>query len=174
VPGFPPWVHRIHLKEDLPPSAGQGSTGLGSDPSDPGKRAQSADLARTLVQNAPETERRWVLDWVELILVYKLPQLTREEIRMIIDLQDPDLKRSRFYQEVFAEGWDDGLEKGREEGRKAEAAAFVLRLLTRRFGAPSDAVVERIQALPVEQVERLGEDLLDFTGLDDLAAWLAS
>jgi predicted transposase/invertase (TIGR01784 family) len=49
-----PWVHRIHLNEDLPPS-GRGSTGLGLIRLILAKRAQSAELAQTLVQNAPET-----------------------------------------------------------------------------------------------------------------------
>ena len=49
-------------------------------------------------------ERDWILDWAETILVYKLPQLSREEIKMILELQDAELKRSRFYQEVLAEG----------------------------------------------------------------------
>jgi hypothetical protein len=31
----------------------------------------------------------------------------------------------------------------------------------------------RIQALPLQQLEALAEALLDFTGPDDLAAWLA-
>lgn len=46
---------------------------------------------------------------------------------MILALQDVDLKQSRFYQEVFAEGGDDGLEVGREEGRKSEAVSLVMR-----------------------------------------------
>jgi predicted transposase/invertase (TIGR01784 family) len=170
-----PWVHRIHLEEDLPPS-GEASTGLELIRLILANREQAADLARALVQNAPQSERRWVLDWVETILVYKLPQLNREEIRMILELQDVDLKQSRFYQEVFAEGQEDGLDKGREEGwkegRKAEAVALVLRQLTRRCGPLASAVEARIAALPVDQIEQLGEALLDFTDASDLTAWL--
>jgi hypothetical protein len=35
-----------------------------------------------------------------------------------------------------------------------------------------DATTSRIQALPLEQLEALGLALLDFSGADDLAAWL--
>ncbi|MGB5065333.1 MAG: Rpn family recombination-promoting nuclease/putative transposase, partial [Candidatus Competibacter sp.] len=45
-----------------------------------------------------------VADFVETILVYKLPQLNREEIQAMLGLIDTDLKQTRFYQEVFAEG----------------------------------------------------------------------
>lgn len=110
----------------------------------------------------------------------KLRQLYREEIRMILELQDVDLKQSRFYQEVFAEGQEDGLDKGREEGReedwkegrKAEAVALVLRQLTRRCGPLASAAEVRVAALPVEKAEQLGEALLDFADASDLTARL--
>jgi Domain of unknown function (DUF4351) len=34
-------------------------------------------------------------------------------------------------------------------------------------------VAAKIEALPLEQVESLGEDLLDFTSIDNLEQWLA-
>ncbi|MEB3202169.1 MAG: DUF4351 domain-containing protein [Synechococcus sp.] len=69
------------------------------------------------------------------------------------------------------------MEKGRQEGeargRAAEAAAETLRLLNRRCGPLSEATTARILALPLAQLEALAEALLDFTGADDLASWLA-
>lgn len=47
--------------------------------------------------------REW-LDWVETILVYKLPRLSREEIQSMLGLSDVELKQTRFYQEALAEG----------------------------------------------------------------------
>jgi Domain of unknown function (DUF4351) len=38
------------------------------------------------------------------------------------------------------------------------------------FGSP---LLAKIQALPLEQVELLGEDLLDFTSIDNLEQWLS-
>ena len=49
---------------------------------------------------------------------------------------------------------------------------MTLRLLNRRCGLLSDATTAEIQALPLEQLEALAEALLDFSGPDDLAAWL--
>ncbi len=45
-----------------------------------------------------------VLDLIETILVYKLPTLSRDEIKAMLNLPDTDLKQTRFYREVFAEG----------------------------------------------------------------------
>jgi len=45
-----------------------------------------------------------------------------------------------------------------------------LRQLYRRCGPLNNPTTARIQALPLEQLEAL----LDFTGPEDLAAWLAA
>jgi predicted transposase/invertase (TIGR01784 family) len=161
-----PWVRRVYLDELLAaaPVPGPGLELIGLILSKP---PESAARARVLVQGAGE-EREWILDWAETILAYKLPQLSREEIKMILELQDAELKRSRFYQEVLAEG----REEGREEGRRQEASALVLRLLRRRFGAMGRQVQARIVDLSVDQMESLAEDLLDLEQLSDLERWL--
>jgi hypothetical protein len=51
---------------------------------------------------------------------------------------------------------------------------MTLRLLNRRCGPVSEATTAQIQALPLGQLEALADALLDFTGPDDLAAWLAA
>jgi hypothetical protein len=50
---------------------------------------------------------------------------------------------------------------------------LILRLLTRRFGALSLNTIDRIRSLPVPQLDALGDNLLDFTTLDDLHTWLS-
>lgn len=70
------------------------------------------------------------------------------------------LQQTRVYQEIKAEG--------REEGEKS----LVLRLLTRRVGELPQDVRQRIESLPLEQLENLGEALLDFTSMADLQEWL--
>ena len=66
-----------------------------------------------------------IMNLIETILVYKLPTLSREEIRNHArDLTDTDLKQTRFYQEVFTEG--------RQEGRREEGVTLILRQLQRR------------------------------------------
>jgi len=63
-------------------------------------------------------------------------------------------------------------EEGREEGRVQGAAQIVLRQLRRRMGAVSAVQARHIEALRLEQIEKLGEDLLDFTTASDLDQWL--
>jgi len=99
---------------------------------------------------------------VETILAYKLPKLTREVIQKMLELTDADLKQSRFYQDVFAEG--------RQEGE----VTLILRLLQRRCGELAPAMRERVSRLSLPQLEVLGEALLEFRGVQDLEQWLTS
>jgi hypothetical protein len=66
-----------------------------------------------------------------------------------------------------------GYERGEQEGRQKQAQTLVLRLLQKRFGELPQSSREQIQSLSVNQLETLGEALLDFAGLEDLLAWLA-
>ncbi len=59
-----------------------------------------------------------------------------------------------------------------KEGRQEEAASIVLRLLGRRVGDVPTTMARRIRKLPVEKLEPLAEDLLDFESLADLEQWL--
>ncbi len=61
---------------------------------------------------------------------------------------------------------------GIEQGKQLEAANLVLRQLNRRLGQISESVSEQIRQLPVEQLENLGEALLDFENEADLLGWL--
>ena len=118
-----------------------------------------AKRARDLVQQVQQTPspipKETIIDLVTTTLVYKFPQLSREEIAKMLGLAD-SLKQTRFYQEVRAE----------------EAETLVLRQLNRRVGELSPALKTQIEALPIEQLEDLGEALLDFTDRADLVSWL--
>lgn len=81
------------------------------------------------------------------------------------------LEQTRAYREIVAKNKPIWLQEGREEGRQREAH-FALRLLRRRLGTLTDPQQARIQALSVEQLEDLGEALLDFTAPAELDAWL--
>lgn len=97
------------------------------------------------------------------MLFERFPLLSREEILMIIGLPLQELRHTRAVQEI--------LEEGREAGRQQEAAALAVRLLTRRLGGVDVGSRERLRELPLQQLEQLAEDLLDFTGPGDLQAW---
>jgi predicted transposase/invertase (TIGR01784 family) len=66
------------------------------------------------------------------------------------------------------------MRQGMEQGMEQEARSFVLRLLPRRVGPLSAEIQSRVEALSLEQLEALGEALLDFTSIADLEIWLQS
>ena len=47
-----------------------------------------------------------------------------------------------------------------------------MRLLNHRIGEIELSLIERVRGLSVEQLEALGEALLDFSAVADLEAWL--
>ena len=65
-----------------------------------------------------------------------------------------------------------GYKRGKEEGRQEIGQTLVLRQLQRRVGELPQEVIKQIQSLSLEQIENLGEALLDFATIDDLLNWL--
>ncbi|WP_325078802.1 DUF4351 domain-containing protein [Sphaerospermopsis aphanizomenoides] len=57
-----------------------------------------------------------------------------------------------------------GYEKGEQN--------LVLKQLKKRFGEISEDIQRAITELSIDQLESLGESLLDFTAVDDLINWL--
>jgi len=100
--------------------------------------------------------------------------LSLEEILKMLGELTP-LEETRAYKELVAKGEaigrQEGHQEGREEGRQREER-LIMRLLQRRIGPVPPALQTRIAALPIEQLEALGEALLDFADLADLDSWL--
>jgi predicted transposase YdaD len=65
--------------------------------------------------------------------------------------------------------YQDILSKGKQQ----QALSMVTRLLNRRLGNIDDTLVDRLRGLSVEELEGLGEALLDFTSVVDLTNWLS-
>jgi predicted transposase YdaD len=78
------------------------------------------------------------------------------------------MRESVIYQDILAEGRREGRQEGRQEGERS----LIIRLLTLKLGELSQDVLEQIETLSLEQLENLGEALLDFTSMNDLQAWL--
>ncbi|MEG4119747.1 Rpn family recombination-promoting nuclease/putative transposase [Microcoleus sp. N9_B4] len=76
--------------------------------------------------------------------------------------------------EMFFEDQRGAVIKGRREGRIEGQIELIMRLLVRRTGEMSPEIQTRIQQLSTEQLDDLGEILLDFTSQEDLIAWLES
>jgi predicted transposase YdaD len=75
-----------------------------------------------------------------------------------------DLRQTRVFQEIR----DEYLQEGRKEGE----ISLVMRQIRRKFGQLDQEITTKITNLTLEQLERLGEELLDFQTIDDLKHWL--
>ncbi|WP_052700255.1 Rpn family recombination-promoting nuclease/putative transposase [Methylocucumis oryzae] len=133
-------------------------------------------IKNQLDQQTPTIKETW-LELLEMMLIYKLPRLSRDEVRiMLTEILNRELQETRFYQEVFSEGVIAGREEGRQqgqqqglqEGRQEGEYLILSRILTRRFGAlPRWAQVRLINASS-EQLENWSERLLDAPDLPTL------
>lgn len=77
------------------------------------------------------------------------------------------LQETRVYREIKEEGIQEGEGRGKQREK-----SLILRLLNRRVGELPQDVRQQVEALPLEQLENLGEALLDFSSMADLQAWL--
>ena len=141
------------------------------------REQQTIELARNLAERRDEFGPDG-LDFIETILVYKLPRLSREEIKTMLALNDIELKQTRFYQEIAEEerqigeqigeqkGEQKGRQKGRQEGRQEGEQILLQRMLTRRFGEFPDWAQKRLLQANPEQLEQWADRLLDAPSLD--------
>lgn len=105
-----------------------------------------------------------ILELVSTIMVYKFGNLTRDEVSAMLGIE---LEQTRVYQDARAEG--------KAEGKAEEGKALVLKLLARKLGAPVDLNLQsQINTLSIEQIESLGEALLDFQAVEELENWLSN
>ena len=90
--------------------------------------------------------------------------LDTELVRQIMRWDMTVLRESPWYQEIQQEGWHGG--------KLEEAQSLILRQLNRRIGDVSPESRSQIQSLSLDQLESLGEALLDFSEPADLVNWL--
>jgi predicted transposase YdaD len=120
------------------------------------------DRLRQQASNNPAAQQ--VLPLIAAILLARFNDRPISEICAMGGLSLDDFTKSRAYREIYREGEAAGEARGE--------ASVTLRLLNRRCGTLSAATTARIQALPLGQLESLADALLDFTGPEDLQAWL--
>ncbi len=89
-------------------------------------------------------------------------QLFKEEV----------MRESVIYQDILQKGRQIGRAEGRVEGREEGYLEVIHRLSVRRFGVWTEWFEDRLKKLSISQLEDLVEALLDFSTVDDLAAWL--
>jgi predicted transposase YdaD len=90
----------------------------------------------------------------------------------MLQLPEMELKKTRFYQEVFGEGHQEGRQEGwqegRKEGRQEGVADTLLRLMTAKFGPPTPATRQRLAGADTETLLRWSERLLGAESIDEL------
>jgi flagellar biosynthesis/type III secretory pathway protein FliH len=75
--------------------------------------------------------------------------------------------------EGMQRGVQQGMQQGMQQGRREEAATLVLRQLHRRLGTVEPEEQQHVRGLGLDQLERLGEALLDFETKEDLSIGLS-
>ncbi|MEW6351427.1 MAG: DUF4351 domain-containing protein [Thermodesulfobacteriota bacterium] len=74
--------------------------------------------------------------------------------------------------EWFREGIREGIREGMQEGIREGTASLTVRQLVRKFGGIDAAVEARVRKLPLGELERPGEELLDFQTESAFLEWL--
>ena len=77
----------------------------------------------------------------------------------------------RGLEQGLEQGLERGLERGLEQGLARERN-LIIRLIKRKLGAIDVALESRIMTLNIDDLERAGEALLDFSTGEDLTNWL--
>ena len=164
-----PQVHRIYLEDyqdrtDLSPSL-EFIRLIVSD------KQQTISRAKDLAERLDKIDVDG-LDLIETILVYKLPHLSREEIKQMLSVYEVKLQDTRFFQEISAEERKVGEIIGKQE----ECIKLVSRLLKRKFGVQPEleTILQNFPTYPLEKLEDLADALLDFKAIADLEVWLVN
>jgi hypothetical protein len=95
-------------------------------------------------------------------------KLNAQEIQIFqaeIDRIEPE--RREDVMQIVTSWMQEGIDKGIERER-----SLILRLLTKRVGELPLSMRDRLSELSIDQVEALGEALLEFTRPADLEVWL--
>ncbi|MEY3868606.1 MAG: hypothetical protein RLZZ338_2497 [Cyanobacteriota bacterium] len=109
----------------------------------------AADLAKELARQAEReianaVVKKSLIELLETIIVYKLPQKSREEIAAMFELSD--LKKTRFYQDVFAEGKTEAQAEAKQREKVSILRMFSLGLSTEQIATVLDLPVAEVEA----------------------------
>ncbi len=125
---------------------------------------QAVEQAKYLLARNQQSEaqpaNRAIMELITTIMVYKFEDKSQREVEQMLGIT---LQETRVYREIKEEGIKEGLQREKY---------LVLRQLTRRVGELPQQVRQQVESLPVEQLENLGEALLDFSSMADLYTWL--
>jgi predicted transposase/invertase (TIGR01784 family) len=144
------------------------------------KTARTLSYVPEELGNVPELRQAFAIANEANLEPDELEDLERREI-FIQDQRGAITKATRLGMEEgirrgiergIEQGIEQGIKQGIEQGIKQANLRLILRLLERSVGFMSLDTQSRIAQLSAEQLQSLGEALLDFTTLSDLTAWL--
>jgi predicted transposase/invertase (TIGR01784 family) len=110
-------------------------------------------LEKAKTESTTKLSEKAIIDLVATIIVYKFSTLDREEIEQMLGI---NLEESRVYKEAKIE----------------QTISLITRLLNRKIGKLPEEVKPKIEELSLEQLEDLGEALLNFSSIVNLEQWL--
>lgn len=139
-------------------------------------------LAPTTRPPAESPSERYVRLFAQFLAVksrHELDALEKEEPSMTDAANalktitaDPEVARRALERAEAEYYYELALRKERElgeaEGRAEGKAETVLKLITLKFGAPSEAVQNRVRSAPIEYLDRLAEKILFASSVDSL------
>nr|WP_317615906.1 DUF4351 domain-containing protein [Nostoc sp. 'Peltigera membranacea cyanobiont' 213] len=106
------------------------------------------------VATIPDREERQNINIAGCVEILAGLRFEKDLVRQF--LREDIMKESVIYQDIV----------------QKEAFKLISRQLRRRFGDIDASLVEQVRNLSAEQLEELGEALLDFSEVADLIAWL--
>ena len=129
-------------------------------------------LAPLTATNEPQTLLQQVIQQVNELEAEKRAEISAYA-QIVAGLKyEKDLVKRLFREGMMRESviYQDILREGEEKGEQRERS-LILRQLTRRVGELPQMWRDRVNSLSLEQLENLGEALLDFQGIGDLETW---
>ncbi|MFH7026410.1 MAG: Rpn family recombination-promoting nuclease/putative transposase [Heteroscytonema crispum UTEX LB 1556] len=112
----------------------------------PNRAKQLIEQARQ--ETADRLSSQAIIDLIETIIVYKFPQLTRQEVENMLNLSQ--LKQTRVYQEALEEGREEGREEGLIEGKLAAVPLLF------QAGVTVEQIAEQLE-IDIETVRRMAQ-----------------
>jgi predicted transposase/invertase (TIGR01784 family) len=98
---------------------------------------------------------------------YILAGLKFEETMIAQIIRRDVIRESVTYQAILREGREEGCKLALQRER-----SLVFRLLTKKLGPLDESIRDCVSRLSFDQLEQLGETLLDFAAIADLEAWI--
>ena len=165
------------------------------------QRNPVASALMAKMQIAPEDRPKVKAECLRLLVTLKLDPAKMQLISGFIDtyLNLDELEEQVFQEELdtieseeraqvmeivtswmrtgIKQGRQEGLEEGRQEGLQEglqRETELILRQLKRKIGQLAPEMESQVKRLEIEELENLGEALLDFEQLEDLTTWLSN